>query len=221
MFREALQSRLEAAQSQIDEFTGRSERTESQLEKLVQVNSKLKRALQSFKDKVQRAVADRPYLFANVGEETGERLEHLITTVENQITQIDAIEAERSQMEEQLRDEIERLKENLFESNSERSSLRTRLDEMEVDLRNSLDDYASTLIRYETLVGDRYASIASAASVSHLSFQLQSGRARRTEQQSEGDGESTRQQSCTNSDCRRVSAIFLSSVNCSRCMFGL
>ena len=155
MFREALQSRLEAAQSQIDELTGTSERTESQLEKLAQVNNKLKRAFQSFKDKLQRVVADRPYLFANVGEETGERLEHLIATVENQTTQIDAIQAERNQVEEQLRDEIERLKENLFESNLERSSLRTRLDEMEVDLRNALDDYASMLIQYETLVGDR------------------------------------------------------------------
>ena len=161
MFRDALEVRLDAAQGQIDHLTDAASRTESQQEKLMQVNSKLKRALQSLKDKIHRVAVDRQDLFVNVGDETSERLDHLISTVENQATQIEVIQAERSQVEEQLREEIDQFKEKLFESNSERSSLRTQLDEMEVELRNALDDYASTLIRYETLVGDRYASVAS------------------------------------------------------------
>src|SRR5205814_10276549 len=60
-----------------------------QHEKLVQVNNKLKRILQIFKDKIHRIVTERPDLFDGIGEETSERLDHLISTVGNQATQID------------------------------------------------------------------------------------------------------------------------------------
>jgi len=78
-------------------------------DKLVQVNNKLKRILQLFKEKIQRVVAERPDIFEGVGEETSERLDHLISTVENQATQIDLLHAERNQVEEQLRNEIKQL----------------------------------------------------------------------------------------------------------------
>ncbi len=73
------------------------------------MNNKLKRALQTIKDKLHRVATERPDLFANTGEETSERLDHLISTVEHQATQIDILQTERDQSEEQLRNEIQEL----------------------------------------------------------------------------------------------------------------
>jgi hypothetical protein len=78
-------------------------------DKLVKINNKLKRALQSLKDKIHRVVTERPELFVNIGEETSERLDHLISTVEHQATQMDILQAERNEAEEQLRNEINEL----------------------------------------------------------------------------------------------------------------
>ncbi|CAF3384269.1 unnamed protein product, partial [Rotaria socialis] len=61
-------------------------------DKLGKVNTKLKRALQTFKDKIHRLVTERPELFTDVGEETTERFDHLITTVEHQATHIDLLQ---------------------------------------------------------------------------------------------------------------------------------
>jgi hypothetical protein len=82
---------------------------DQQQDKLVKVNNKLKRALQIFKDKISRLVTDRPDLFTNIGEETSERLDHLISIVEHQATQIDLLQTERNEIEEQLRQEIRQL----------------------------------------------------------------------------------------------------------------
>jgi hypothetical protein len=80
-----------------------------QYEKLVQLNNKLKRLLQVFKDKVHRIVVERPDLFDNIGEETSERLDHLISTVENQATQIDSLQIERDQTNEKYQHQIKEL----------------------------------------------------------------------------------------------------------------
>lgn len=53
-----------------------------------QSNTKLKRALQSVKEKIQRAVSDRPELFEGVGDDTNDRLDHLIATVDRQAAQL-------------------------------------------------------------------------------------------------------------------------------------
>jgi DNA anti-recombination protein RmuC len=82
---------------------------DQQHDKLVKLNNKLKRVLQTFKDKISRVVTERPDLFANIGEETSERLDHLISTVEHQATHIDTLQAEHNQSEEQLRHEINEL----------------------------------------------------------------------------------------------------------------
>ena len=80
-----------------------------QQEKQAKLNTKLKRALQSFKEKINRLVTDRPDLFNNVGEETSERLDHLISTVDHQATQMDNLQAERNEIEAQLQNEIREL----------------------------------------------------------------------------------------------------------------
>ena len=91
---------------EVVKLSNASHETESQQEKLAQVNQKMKRALQSFKDKIQRVAVDRPQLFVDVGEETSERLDHLIATVANQATQIDTLQAERDQLEQQSNTQI-------------------------------------------------------------------------------------------------------------------
>ena len=63
-------------------------------DKMARVNTKLKRALQSIKEKIQQLVSDRPDLFVDVGEETSERLDHLILTVRNQTALINELQME-------------------------------------------------------------------------------------------------------------------------------
>jgi hypothetical protein len=82
---------------------------DQQQDKLAKLNTKLKRALQIVKEKMNRIVTERPDLFVNVGEETNERLDHLISTVEHQATQMDLLQTERSEVEEQLQNEIREL----------------------------------------------------------------------------------------------------------------
>jgi uncharacterized coiled-coil DUF342 family protein len=71
-------------------------------EQLAKMNNELNCALQTFKDKIQRVVTERPELFDDVAEETDERLDHLISTVENQAKQVNELKAQRDQIEEQL-----------------------------------------------------------------------------------------------------------------------
>ncbi len=78
-------------------------------EKLAQVNKKFKRALHKVKNQIQRLVTERPDLFDGIGEDSNERLDHLISIVENQIAQIGVLQAERSQIEEHLQNEIKQL----------------------------------------------------------------------------------------------------------------
>ncbi|CAF4754041.1 unnamed protein product, partial [Rotaria socialis] len=160
-------------------------------DKLGKVNTKLKRALQTFKDKIHRLVTERPELFTDVGEETTERFDHLIATVEHQATHIDILQSENEQSQEQLRNQIlelqssldacryqlenerpvqgqqlvcatppsdeisqtnienyemqiRQLQQKLSQHDDEKSLLRERLNEVELELRKVLDDHAST-----------------------------------------------------------------------------
>ena len=78
-------------------------------EKLVKVNQKLKRALQSIRDKIHRVADERPEFFENVGDDTSERLDHLISFIDHQASQINALQSELDQSQEQYRDEIREL----------------------------------------------------------------------------------------------------------------
>lgn len=69
---------------------------------MIQINNKLKRVLQAFKEKINRIVIEKPQLFDGVGEETSERLDHLISTVENQMIQI----SELKQIEHRYQNQI-------------------------------------------------------------------------------------------------------------------
>ena len=71
----------------IEKIENECQTDDRQYEKLVQVNSKLKRALQTIKEKISRLATERSDLFDGIGEETNERLDHLIATIENRATQ--------------------------------------------------------------------------------------------------------------------------------------
>jgi hypothetical protein len=72
---------------------------EQSQDKLVQVNNKLKRALQTIKDKIHQAVIERSDLFSDVSDDTIERLDHLISTIGNQANEIDRLQNERDQLQ--------------------------------------------------------------------------------------------------------------------------
>ncbi len=75
---------------------------EQPADKLTQVNNKLKRALQAIKDKIHQVVIDRPELFSDTGDDTIERLGHLIFTIGNQATQIDNLQNERDRAQYEI-----------------------------------------------------------------------------------------------------------------------
>lgn len=70
---------------------------------------KMKLRLQTFKDKIQQIVTQKPDLFEGVGEAANERLDHMILTIENQTTQIENLQTERDQVQEQLQNQIKQL----------------------------------------------------------------------------------------------------------------
>jgi hypothetical protein len=88
---------------------------EQSQDKLTQVNNKLKRALQTIKDKIHQAVIERPELFPDVGDDTIERLDYLILAIGNQATHIDDLNNEY----ENLREKNEQLEKDI-QSNIER-----------------------------------------------------------------------------------------------------
>lgn len=86
-----------------------------------QSNTKQKRALQSVKDKIQRVVSDRPELFEGVGEDTNDRLDHLISTLVDQAAQKDS---ERMTLEEKIARQSQELQDLKQTNESLNSQLR-------------------------------------------------------------------------------------------------
>jgi hypothetical protein len=103
---------MEEKNASVIETTDSESQTDDQHdEKLLQANKKFKRALHKVKNQIERIVTERPDLFDGVGEDSNERLDHLISIVENQI---DALQAERDQVEEQLQNEIKQLQRSVI-----------------------------------------------------------------------------------------------------------
>lgn len=68
-------------------------------DKLSQVNNKLRRALQTIKEKVHQAAIEHPKMFIGAGDDTLERLNHLISAVGHQAMQIEALQAETYELQ--------------------------------------------------------------------------------------------------------------------------
>lgn len=76
-------------------------------DKSTQLSIKLKRALQTVKEKVHQAVVEQPEIFESVSDDTMERLDHLILTFGDQATQIASLQNDRDRVQQQL-DEVQR-----------------------------------------------------------------------------------------------------------------
>ncbi|CAF1461374.1 unnamed protein product [Adineta steineri] len=153
--------------SPVETTDNESQTDERQQEKLAQVNNKLKRALQGIKDKIHRVVNEKPDLFDGVSEDTSERLEHLISTVENQAAYINILQSERDQVQEQLtspsaensssivddyQQQIHQLQQNLLEKDEQQSLLKENLNKVEAELEQIRNDYSSIVTEYKLLV---------------------------------------------------------------------
>ncbi len=92
-----------ASSSRTNETVDNETQTDEQSQdKLTQVNNKLKRTLQTIKDKIHQAVIEQPQLFTDIGDDTIERLDHLISIVGNQVRQIDDLQNERDHAQHQI-----------------------------------------------------------------------------------------------------------------------
>jgi hypothetical protein len=60
---------------------------------------------------------------------------------------------------EDYRKQIEQLQLNLSEKDNERTLLSERLNEVELELRKTLDDHASTMTKFEILLEERDALV--------------------------------------------------------------
>jgi uncharacterized phage infection (PIP) family protein YhgE len=111
---------------------------DQQHDKLVQTNNKLKRALQTIKDKIHRIAGERPELFPQMSDDTIERLDQLISAVENQTKQIEILQ--NVPLFEGYQKQIDQLQQNLSQKEEEQILLQDRLHEVELELRKTLDD---------------------------------------------------------------------------------
>ena len=71
---------------------------DKQHKKIVQSNNKLKAIVQTIKDKINVIVAEKPDLFDGISEDTSDRFDHLISTIESQYEQINNLQEERKQL---------------------------------------------------------------------------------------------------------------------------
>jgi len=60
-----------------------------------------------------------------------------------------------SSMIEDYQKQIGQLQQNLSEKDNERSSLSERLNKLELELKKTIDDHASTMTKYESLVKEQ------------------------------------------------------------------
>ena len=109
-----------------------SQTDDKQHKRLVQSNNKLKGTLQTFKDKINRLVTDKPELFNGIDEDTSDQLDHLIFTVENQLGQITSLQVDYNRLEQQL-------KEKLSENDAELQKAKDELGVVSIEYEDQLE----------------------------------------------------------------------------------
>ncbi len=62
----------------------------------------MKRALQTIKEKIHRIITERPELFPHMSEDTIERLDQLISVVDNQAKEIERLQHERDYTQQEV-----------------------------------------------------------------------------------------------------------------------
>lgn len=117
----------------------------SSTQKLVQMNTKLKRALQTIKEKIQQVAVERPEWFSDASEDTLERLNHLLTAVDQQASQLAQLQSQCNDAQEQ----IDQLQLTVVRKDDERALLREHLNDVELQLREALDQQTSNTAEFE------------------------------------------------------------------------
>lgn len=146
----------------IDNETQTEEQPQPKQDKLVQVNNKLKRALQIIKEKIHQVVVERPALFSGCGDDTIERLDYIISALSNQATDIDRLKTEHQhdmQLNEDYEKQINQLKQNLLEKNADINCLQERLHDIEFNLKKKTDDQSSIIMKYESFAQEHDAML--------------------------------------------------------------
>ena len=90
-------------------------------------------------------------MFPQVTEDTIERFDQVICVIENQTKQIESLQKENR--------EIEELQESLVEKEKECGLLEDRINQVENDLKKTLDDQISLSIKVEALQEERNALV--------------------------------------------------------------
>jgi hypothetical protein len=75
-------------------------------EKLLEMNNTLKHTVETIGDKIHQFISAISNLSGDIGEDTIERVDNLISAIDNQATQINVLQTERDQAEEKYRHEI-------------------------------------------------------------------------------------------------------------------
>ena len=75
-------------------------------EKLLEMNNTLKHTVETIEDKIHQFLSASPNLSGDIGEDIIERVDNLISAIDNQATRINVLQTERVQAEEKYRHEI-------------------------------------------------------------------------------------------------------------------
>ncbi|CAF2157914.1 unnamed protein product, partial [Rotaria magnacalcarata] len=109
----------------------------NQHEELIQINSELKHTIEQINDKFQNIVATRPDLFKDISEETNERIDSFISTIEDQARLLVKLQTECDENAENYQSLMNDLK-NSF------GIYRQQIDD---EYRVKLDEYIPSLSR--------------------------------------------------------------------------
>lgn len=83
----------------VDSETQTDEQTH---DKLSQINNKLKRALQTIKDKIHQITIEQPELFTLTNDDTLERIDQLVFAIRNQSVQINDLQNSYDQAQQEI-----------------------------------------------------------------------------------------------------------------------
>lgn len=138
--------------SQINQTTQTDD--QQQQDRFLQINNKLKRALQTIKEKIQRIIHEKPELFPQINDDTIQRLDQLISLIQNQAKQIEILQNERSieiqQLSSQIssvedyQKQINQLQQDLSQKEEEHILLQHHLNNIQFELKKKLDHQTLT-----------------------------------------------------------------------------
>lgn len=140
--------------SQINQTTQTDDQQQQQQDKFIQINNKLKRALQTIKEKIQKIINEKPELFPQINDDTIQRLDQLISLIQNQAKQIEILQNERSIEIQQLSSQISSVEDYQKQINQLQQDL-SQKEEEHILFQKKLDDQTLTTDTLQTHIEER------------------------------------------------------------------